>query len=140
MSFIAFIVSCEQIIAQSIYSDLYIGYEPFKSSSSRNLLSNGKYNAVVKYISSNGYTSTYSWVVKVEYNTVVAIYTSNGKTIKGGFDLDYSYKFNGGKLSPVYDNTGNLVGLKAKVNVTGYYYDDDDNCHKINDIYYIYID
>lgn len=119
-------------------SDYLVGYKPFeKSSSSSNLLSNGNYNAIVKYISSNGHTSTFSWVVKVEYNRVVAIYTSEGKAIKDG-SADYSY--NGGKLSLVYDNAGNIVGLKAKVTINGYYFDDNDIYRKFNDVLYIYID
>lgn len=135
-SFISLLICSVQIKAQSNISSMLIDYEPFVKS---NVLRDGKYNATVKYVSHTGYEATYSVVVSVKNDRVVAIYFSNGGSVHNGYNSE-GYSYNGGKLSPVRDYGGKFVAMKGKVLISEYYFDEYALIHEISDVYYVLIE
>lgn len=93
--------------------DYRITYPPAKTAG----ISDGWYEATVKYSNSNTYTrSTYTLNVQVEADRVVKIDFGNGGSVHSGYN-NSGYYYSGGYLDFQYDYNRNIVGATTRVTV-----------------------
>ena len=96
-------------------------YTPIFSVTSRNIryqvLDNGVYELRVDYESSTSHSATYNLQVRIQNDTVTAIYFGNGGSVHSGQN-DSGYDYRGGGIEFNVDFLGEIKGGYARIQVT----------------------